>query len=132
MSLYTHPRKRFFPLRHKSVITPPVRKVISKPESFEVDCVINALDEVNIGALRDFINDRFGTSFNWKTYVYIGGLRDNLSNFVKVLEPYVDKLSFERHFFGEYATFRFKEKQITPGFRKMRISKKSRFYKETP
>jgi hypothetical protein len=128
--MYFKETRRRWPLQRKSVITPPASKVISRPETFEIDCVINHIDEVKLGTLCDFLNERFGTSFNWKAYVYIEGLRDNWDNFVKVLEPYIDKPSFKKHPIGNYVTFSFKEKQETPGFRKMKISKKSRFYKE--
>lgn len=121
-------RKRFWPLRHKSVITPPVRKVISKPENFEVDCCVNNSDEVNIATLCSFFNERFGASFNWNPYVGIVDLRIHWDNFKKVLESYVDKPSFERRPFDNNVTFRFKEKQEAPGFRKMKFSKKSRFH----
>jgi hypothetical protein len=77
----------------------------------------------------------FGLSLRWKEFVDKDHLIQKWNDLKMTLDAYVDNLSYSTGYSmcnGDYMRFKFTEKQETPGFRKMKISKKSRFHKETP
>lgn len=129
-------RKRFFPLRHKSVITPPAHKVISKPLTKIITCSSNRVHDVDIKEVNDFVFISQEQRLKEKIPLHIFRDKKNIEAIVErltnatMLKHNITIRIEDFHYDdgGSKVIFTFTEKQAIPGFREMKISRKSRFH----